>query len=213
MLAAWKKNYDQPRWHIKKQRHYFANKGLSSQSYAFSSSHVWLLELDCIESWVPKNWCIWTVVLEKILESPLVSKEIKPVNPKGKQSWIFIGRTDAEDEAPTLWPPDAKNWRLRRLWCWERLKAGEEGDEEVEMRMASSTRWTWIWANSRSLWWSRKSGMLQSMGLPRAGQDSANELRLTSYQIPPGSLVAVFSLDRDVELDHNHRFNCGKAWL
>ena len=92
--------------------HFFANKGPSSQSYGFSSSHVWMWELDYKGSWMLKNWCFWTVVLEKTLESPLDSKEIQPVNPKGNQSWIFIGGTDAEPEAPILWPPDAKNWRI-----------------------------------------------------------------------------------------------------
>ena len=92
MLAPWKKSYVQPRQRIKKQRHYFLDKGLSSQSYGFSSSHVWRWELDCIESWAPKNWCISTVVLEKTLESPLYCKEVEPVHPKGNQSWIFIGR-------------------------------------------------------------------------------------------------------------------------
>ena len=96
MLASWKKSYDQPRQHIKKQRHYFANKGPSSQGYDFSSSHVWMWELDYKESWALKNWCFWTVMLKKTLESPLSCKEIQPVNPKGNQSWIFIGRTDAE---------------------------------------------------------------------------------------------------------------------
>ena len=108
MLAPWKKSYDWPRQHIKKQRHYFANKGLSSQSYGFSSSHVWIWELDHKESWASKNWCFWTMVLERTLESPLDCKEIKSVNPKGNQSWIFIRRTDAE--APIHWPPDVKNW-------------------------------------------------------------------------------------------------------
>ena len=110
MLALWKKNSDQPRQHIKKQRHYLANKGLSSQGYGFPSNHVWMWGLDHKESWAMKNWCFWTVVLEKTLESPLECKEIKPVNPKGNQSWIFVGRTDAE--APILWPPDAKNWLI-----------------------------------------------------------------------------------------------------
>ena len=96
MLAPWKKSCHQPRQHIKKQRHYFAGKDLSSQSYGFSNSQVWMWELDYKESWVLKNWCFWTVVLEKTLESPLDCKEIKPVNPKGNQSWIFFGRTDAE---------------------------------------------------------------------------------------------------------------------
>ena len=96
MLALLKKSYDQPRQHIKKQSHYFANKGPYSQSYGFSSSHVWMWELDYKESWAPKNWCFWTVVLEKTLESPLDCKEIQPVHPKGNQSWIVIGRTDAK---------------------------------------------------------------------------------------------------------------------
>ena len=110
MLAPWKKSYDQPRQHIEKQRHYFANKDPSSQSYGFSSTHVWMWELDYNESWAPQNWCFWTVVLEKTLESPLDCKEIKPVNPKGNQSWIFISRTDAEAETPIVWPPDGTNW-------------------------------------------------------------------------------------------------------
>ena len=97
---------------IKKQRRYFADKGPYSQSYGFSSSHVWMWELDHKEGWAAKNWCFWTVVLEKRLESPLDCKEIKPVHPKGNQSWIFTERTDAEAEAPILWPPDAKNWLI-----------------------------------------------------------------------------------------------------
>ena len=109
-LALSKEGYDKPRQHIKKQRCYFADKGLYSQSYWFSSSHVWMSELYHKESWVPNNWCFWTVVLKKTLESPLDCKEIQPVNPKGNQSWIFIGRSDAE--APILWPPDAKGWLI-----------------------------------------------------------------------------------------------------
>ena len=110
MLAPWKKSCDQPRQHIQKQRHQFANKGLSSQSYGFSSGHVWMWELDYKESPALENWCFWTVVLEKTLESPLDFKEIKPVHPKGNQSRLFIGRTDVAAETPILWPPDAKNW-------------------------------------------------------------------------------------------------------
>ena len=94
---------------VLKQRHPFADKGLSSQSYGLSSSHVWMWELDHKEGWAPKNWCIWIVVLEKTLRSPLDYREIKPLNPKGNQPWIFIERTDAEAEAPILWPPDVKN--------------------------------------------------------------------------------------------------------
>ena len=125
MLAPWKENYDQPRQHIKKQRHYFANKGPSSQGYGFSRSHVWMWELDYKESWVPKNWRFWTVVLEKTLESPLDCKEIQPVHPKGDQSCVFIGRTDAEAETPILWPPDAKHWLI-----WKDPDAGEDWRQE-----------------------------------------------------------------------------------
>ena len=109
-LASWKKTYNQPRQHIRKQRHYFANKGLSSQSDGFSSSHVWMWELDYKENWVPKSWCFWSVVLEKTLESLLDCKEIHPVYPKGNQSWIFIGSTYVEAETPIPCPPDEKNW-------------------------------------------------------------------------------------------------------
>ena len=103
MLNPWKKSYNKPRQHIKKQRLDFANKGPSSQSCGFSSSHAWMWQLDHKESWVPKNWCFWTVVLEKTLESPLDCKETQPVHPKGNNSWMFIGRTDFEDETPILW--------------------------------------------------------------------------------------------------------------
>ena len=113
MLTPWKESYNQPRQHIKKQRHYFVNKGPSSQGYGFSSSHVWMWELDYKESWAPKNWCFWTVVLEKSLENPLNCKEIQPVHPKlGDQSWVFIVRTDAEAETPIFWPPDARSWLI-----------------------------------------------------------------------------------------------------
>ena len=134
MLTPWKKSYNQPSQHIQKQRHYFANKGLSSQGYGFSSGHVWMWDLDYKESWVLKDWCFWTVMLEKTLESPLDWKEIQPVHPKGNQSRIFIGRTDAEAETPILWPPDAKNWLIGKDpdvgkdWRWE-----EKGMTEDEM--------------------------------------------------------------------------------
>ena len=126
--------YDQPRQHIKKQRHYFANKGPSSHSYGFSSGHVWMWELDYKESWMLKNWCFWTVVLEKTFESPLDCKEIQPVHPKGDQSWVFIGRTDVEAETPILWPPDVKSWLIwkdpdaGKDWRWK-----EKGKTEEEM--------------------------------------------------------------------------------
>ena len=115
MLAPWKKSYDKPRQHIKKQRHYFADKGLSSPSYGLSSSHVRIWELDHKESWAPKNWCSSTVMLEKTLESPLDCKEIQLVHHKGNQFWIFIRRTDTEAETPILWPPDAKSWHIGKV--------------------------------------------------------------------------------------------------
>ena len=134
-LAPWKKSYDQPTQHIKKHRHYFANKGLSSQCLGFSSGHVGMWELDYKESWAPKNWCFWTGVLEKTLESLLDCKEIKPVYPKGNQSWIFTGRTDAEAEDLILWPPDAKSWLI---WKdpdaekdWRQEEKGMTEDEMV----------------------------------------------------------------------------------
>ena len=124
-LALWKKSYDQPRQHIKK-RHYFANKGSSSKSYGFSSSHIWMWESDIHkESWALKKWWFWTVVLEKTLESPLDCKEIQPVHPKGNQTWMFIGRTDVEAETPILWPPDVKNWLI-----WKDPNAGKERRQE-----------------------------------------------------------------------------------
>ena len=119
---------------------YFANKGPSSQSYGFSSGHVWLWELDYKGSWAPKNWCFWTVVLEKTLESPLDCKEIQPVHSEGDQPWIFIGRTDAEAETPILWPPDAKSWLIgkdsdaRRDW-------GQEEKGTTEDEMAGGHHW------------------------------------------------------------------------
>ena len=112
MFAPWKKSYDKPRQCIKKQRHHFADKSPFSQSYGFSSSHVWMWELDHKEGWVLKNWCFLTVLLEKTLESPVDCKEIKSVNLKGNHFWIFIGRTDAE--APILWLPDAKSWLISK---------------------------------------------------------------------------------------------------
>ena len=130
MLTPWNKRTNLE--NIKKQRLYFANKGLTSQRCGFSSSHVWMWELDYKESWAPKNWCFWTVVLEKTLESPLDCKEIHPIHPKGNQSWMFIGRTDAKVETPLLWPPDVKNW-----FIWKDPDAGkiEGGRRRGRQRM------------------------------------------------------------------------------
>ena len=110
--------------HVKKQRHYFANS-LSSQKCGFSSSHIWMWELDYKESWAQKNWWLWTVVLEKTLESPLGCKKIQPAQPKGSQPWIFIGRTDAEAETPIIWPHDVKNWLI-----WKKPDAGKDWRQE-----------------------------------------------------------------------------------
>ena len=137
----------------------FANKGLYSQSYAFSSSHIWMSELNHKKGWAPKNWCFWTAVLEKTLVSPLDSKEIKLVNPKGNQSWIFIGRTDAKTEAPILWPPDTKSWLIRKDpdagKDWGQEEKGTTKDE-----MASRPQWTWVWARTGRWWTTGKPGVL-----------------------------------------------------
>ena len=131
-LTPWKESYDQPRQRIKKQWHYFANKGSSSQGYGFSCGHVWMWELDCEEGWAPKNWCFWTVLLEKTLESPLDCKDIQLVHPKRNDSWIFIGRTDAKAETPILghlMPP----FHLKRPWCCEYWRQEEKGMTEDKM--------------------------------------------------------------------------------
>ena len=151
MLAPWKKIYDQHRQHIKKQRHYFVNKGPSSQSYGFSSSHIWMWELDYKKSWAPKNWCFWTVVLEKTLESPLDSKGIQLVHPKGDQSWCSLERLCWSWNSNTLATWWEELTHLKRPWCWERSKAGGEADNRGwHSWMASPTWWTLVWASSES---------------------------------------------------------------
>ena len=156
---------------MQKQRHYFANKGPCSQGYGFSRSDVWMWELDCEESWALKNWCFWTVVLEKTLERPLDFEEIQPVHPKGDQTWVFIGRTDVEAETPILW------WPMKRPWCWEGLSAGGEWDDRGgDGWMASPTQWTWVWVNSGSWWWTGRPGVLRFMGLQRVVLDWVTEL-------------------------------------
>ena len=182
MLTPWKESYDQPRQHIKKQRHYFVYKGPSSQGYGFSSGHVWMWELDYKESWVLKNWCFWTVVLEKTLESPLDCKEIQPVHPKGDQFWVFIGRTDAEAETPILWPPDAKSWLIgkdpdagkdwgQRRRGWQRMRWLDGITDSMDM----------VWVNSGSWWWTGRPGVLWFMGSQRAGHDWMNWTELKWY--------------------------------
>ena len=176
-LSPWKKSYGQSRQHIKKQRHYFANQGPSSQSFVFSSSPVWMWKLDYKESWVPKNWCFWTVVLEKTLESPLDCKEIQPVRPKGDQSWVYWCWSWSSNTLAT-WCEELTHWK--RQWCWEGLGAGGEGDNRGwDGWMASPTQWTWVWVDSGSWWWTGRPGVLWFVGLQRVGHDWVTELKIT----------------------------------
>ena len=177
MLTPWKKSYDQPRYHIQKQRHYFVNKGPSSQGYGFSSDHVWMRELDCEESWAPKNWCFWTVVLEKTLVSPLDCKEIQPVHSKGDQPRVFFGRNDAEAETPILWPPHARVDSLEKTLMLGGIGGRRRrGRQRMRWWMASPTGWTWVWINPGSWWWTGRPDVLQFMGLQRVGHNCATEL-------------------------------------
>ena len=164
-------SYDQPRQHIKKQRHHFADKGLYSQSYDFSTSHVQMWELDHKEGWGPKNWCLQIVVLEKTFVSPL-DNEIKPVNLKGNQSWIFIGRTDTEAEAPIIWPPDTSTQLIGKYPdAGKNGRLEEKGSTGWNSWMASLTQWTCVWATSRRQWRTEKPGVLQLMGLKGVRHD------------------------------------------
>ena len=143
------------------------------KAIVFSSHHVWMWDMDCEESWVLKNWCFWTVVLEKTLESALDCKEIQPVHPKGDQSWVFFGRTDAKAETPILWPSYAKSWFIGKKTLMLGVNgAGGEGDNRGwDVWMASPTQWTWVWVNSRSWWWTGRPGVLWFMGSQRVGHD------------------------------------------
>ena len=180
MLTPWKESYDQPRQHIKKQRRYFANKGPSSQGYGFSSGHVWMWELDYKESWAQKNWCFWTVVLEKTLESSLDCKEIQPVHPKGDQSWVFIGRTDVEAETPLLWPPDAKSCLIGK----DPDTGKDWRQEEKGMTEDETARW-YHRLNGHGFGWTPGvcdgQGSMECCGsqLQRVGHDWVTELNWT----------------------------------
>ena len=164
---------------ILKNRHYFADKGPSSQSYGVPSSPVWMWDLDYKESWVLKNWCFWTVVLDRTLESLLDCKEIQPVNPKGNQPEYSLEglmlKLKLQYFGHLMW----RLTLLKRPWCWERLKVGGEGENRGwDGWMASLTQWTWIWVSSRIWWWTGKPGMLQSMGWRRVKHDWVTELNL-----------------------------------
>ena len=168
MLAPWKRSYDQPRQHIKKQRHYFAHKCPSSQRYGFSSSHVWMWELNYKESWTLKNWCFWTVVLEKTLESPLDCKEISPgISLEGmrlKLKLQYFGHLMRRVDS------------LEKTLMLEKIEGGTKGDDRGwDGWMASPTQWTWVWVNSGSWWWTGRPGVLRSMGSQRVGHDWATE--------------------------------------
>ena len=175
--CSWKESYDQPRQHIKKQRHCFVNvnKGPSSQGYGFSSGHVWMWELDCEGSWALKNWCFWTVVLEKTLDSPLDCEEIQPVHLKGDHSCVFIGRTDVEAETPILWPPDAKSWLIGKD-----PNAGKDWGQEEKGTIEDEMVGWHHWLNGHGFEWTLGVGVGQG-GLACCGSWSCKELGMTEW--------------------------------
>ena len=182
MLAPWKKSCDQPRQHIKKQRHYFAYKGSSSQSHGFFSSHVWMWELEHKENWVSKNLRFRTVVLEKTLQRPMDSKENQPVDPKGNQSWIFIGRTDAEAETPIPGHLMQRTDSLEKTLMQGKIEGRRRRDGRRGDGWLTSPSWsTWVLASSGNWGWTGKLGMLQSMGSQRFGHDWVTELNWTEW--------------------------------
>ena len=182
MLASWKKSYNKPRQYIKKQRHCFTDKGLSSQSYGFSSSHAWMWELDHKESWALKNWCFWTMVLEKSLEALWTARRsnlstLKEISPEYSLEGLIWSWSS---NALATWCEELTY--LQRPWCWERLRAGgERNDRGWDSWMASPTQWTWVWASSGSWWWTGKPGVLQSVGSQRIRQNWVTELNWLNH--------------------------------
>ena len=180
MLAPWKKSYDQPRQHIKKQRHYFVNKHPSSEGYGFLSSHVWMWELDYKQSWVPKNWCFWTSVLEKTLRVPWTARRsnqsiLKDISPECSLEGLML-KLKLQYFGHLMWRADS----FEKTWCWERLKAEGKGDDRGwDGWMASQTWWTWVWVNCGSWWWTGRPGVLWFMGSQRVGHDWVTELKWT----------------------------------
>ena len=164
---------------IKKQRHYFVNKGPSSQGYGFSSGHVWMWKLDYKECWAPKNWCFWTVVSEKTLEGPLDCKEIQQVHPKGDQSWVFIGRTDVEAETPILWPPDAESWLIGKD-----PDAGKDWEQEEKGTTEDEMAWWHHWFNGHEFGWTLgvgdgQGGLVCCSSWGRKESDTTEQLNWT----------------------------------
>ena len=176
MLAPWKKSYDQPRQHFKKQNHHFPNKGPSSQSYGLSSSHIWMWVLDHKESWAPKNWWFWTVVLEKTLESPLDCMDIKPVNPKRNQFWLLKGlmlNLKLQYIGQLMWRLDS----FEKTLMLGKIEGGKRrGWQRMRCLDGITDQWTWVWVSSRSWWWTGSLECYGSWGLQRVGQDWATEL-------------------------------------
>ena len=174
---SWTRLKQLSRQHIKKQRHYFVDKGPSSQGYFFSSNHVWMWEFDCEESPALKNWCFWTVVLERLLRVPWIARRsnqsiLKEISPEYTLEGLML-KLKLQYFGHLMRRTDS----LERPWCWGRLKAGGEGDDRGwDSWMLSLTQWTWVWVNLGSWWWTGKPGVLQSMGSKRVGHDWATEL-------------------------------------
>ena len=163
MLAPWKKSYDQPKQHIQKRRHYFADKGPSSQSYGFCSSDVWMWELDYKESWIPKNWCFELLCWKRLLRVPWTVRRsnqsiLKEISPEYSLDWCWSWSSNTL----ATYCEELTHWK--RPWWWERLKAGEGDDRGWDGRMASPTWWRWVWVSCGSWWWTGKPGVLQFMG-------------------------------------------------